>query len=232
MKPVVAKVAEQTVQKVLDVFLAPAAAIYVASIQGFTSMMAAQQASLQDDTAGAPDKLQRLRSCGWGRSENSMLQVGGVWAAEEEMRELTALDALKPILGGRTAGSMAHATTRSVAQLLEKAIYDVQVCGPASSAGAAVATAVALIQHCLPHTCGACASQSGPMRSAVPPKRRSLTHSPPHRPPHRPPHSHRDALYPHLSSLSALHCGRVCRAAQSWGKRVRFLPTDRGGARR
>ena len=42
------------------------------------------------------------------------------------MRALAALDALAPILGGKDASSLAFSTTRAVAKLLEKAVYDVE----------------------------------------------------------------------------------------------------------
>ena len=108
-----------------QVLLSPAAAIYLAAIKGFTSVMDAKTASLTGDEA--PDQLQRLRFRVWGRSEDSMLEAGGVWAADDAMRGLAALDALRPIMGGRSAATMAFSTTRSVARLLEKAVYDVQV---------------------------------------------------------------------------------------------------------
>jgi hypothetical protein len=124
IKSPIEKLTGEVAKKIFDVMLDPVAKFYVGAVKGFTKVMNEHSGKLGSE----PDKALHVLSVAvWGHGNNSMLKAGGCWAADEALRGLTSLDALAPILGGKTASSIAFLTTRSVAMLLEKAIFDVQV---------------------------------------------------------------------------------------------------------
>ena len=123
IKPPIDKLCGDVAKKIFDVVLEPVSMFYIGAVKGFANVMAAQTSALSADPER---KLFRIRAAVWSHGSDSMLQVGGCWAADDALRALAALDALSPILGGKSAASIAFATTRSVANLLEKAVYDVE----------------------------------------------------------------------------------------------------------
>ncbi len=123
IKPPIESLCGNVAQKIFAVVLEPVSLFYVCAVKGFTQVMAAQTSQLSADPTR---KLMRLRSNVWGRGTDSMLQVGGCWSADDALRGLAALDALAPILGGKTASTIAYATTKSVASVLEQAVFDVE----------------------------------------------------------------------------------------------------------
>jgi len=123
IKPPIEKLCGEVANKIFAVVLEPVALFYVCAVKGFTQVMASQTSALSSDPER---KLYRLRAAVWGHGSDSMLQAGGCWAADDALRALAALDALGPILGGKSAASIAFSTTKSVATLLEKSVYDVE----------------------------------------------------------------------------------------------------------
>jgi len=122
IQPPIQKLTGDVAAKIFSVVLEPISLFYVCAVKGFTQVMKANEGAIQADAK----KLYRLRVNVWSHGSDSMLQVGGCWAADTAMRALAALDALAPILGGKDASSLAFSTTRAVAKLLEKAVYDVE----------------------------------------------------------------------------------------------------------
>ena len=125
IQPPVMTLTNSAAKKIFEIVVAPVAAIYMGGLQGFSKVMASEIANLSNEEAKT--KLALVRSSVWGRSKTSILQAGGAWDADEKLRGLAALDALSQILGGKTSASIAFATTRSVAILCEKAVFDIEI---------------------------------------------------------------------------------------------------------